>query len=354
MSFQASKIQAETNVSMNAMLMLNSSCQGLIQSSIEQVDSPWYNELSGELKDSEELVVAWRNNGFLYFKSDILNTMTTTGQEFLNNQKIIDDLYNQIIANYSEDLKLKIVTQLQSLASPISNIAVQMESYSQKLTEFGSKMQVVHSNMEVTINKVQAEQAEIKDEINEINNKIENLNAQIKTDREAIAKAEASRKKGIIETIFGILFAPFTGGASLILAGIGVASIAEAESKISDMENSITGFQKLIVGDQANLSKDQIEVATLKSLLIGTGMTLDDMSLITNSLQVLKVSWAALATELTQIISKTQNAENLQEAIVGQAWFDAACLEWETIIPHTEDLNNRTIQTTHIEIGESE
>ncbi len=351
MSFQASKIQEETNLSMNAMLMLNSSCQGLIQSNIEKINTPWYPILSGELKNAEELVIDWRNNGFLYFKSAILNTMTTTGQEFLNNQIVIDDLYDQLNSNYSEALKIKIVSMLQNLAAPITNISGQMETYSQKLTDFGSKMQFIHSNMESTISKVQAEESAIKDQIKEINKKIENLRKQIKIDREAIAKAKSARKKGILETIFGVLLAPFTFGASLILAGIGVASIAEAESDISDMENSITGYQKSIVGDQTNLSKDQIEVATLNSLLLGTGMTLDDMNLISSSLQVLKVSWAALGTELAQIISKTEEAENAQEAIIGQAWFDAACLEWKTIIPHVENLDNRTIQTKHVSIG---
>ena len=352
MSFQASQIQEETNLSMNAMLMLNSSCQGLIQSNIEKVDTPWYPILSGEFKNAEELVIDWRNNGFLYFKLAILNTMTSTGQEFLNNQTNIDDLYNQLNSGYSVALKAKIVRQLQNLAAPISNITTQMMSYSQKLTEFGSKMQVIHSNMESTISKVQAEEATIKDEINEINKKIENLRKQIPPEREAIAKAKAARKKGIVETVFGVILAPFTLGTSLILAGIGVASIAEAESDISDMENSISGYQKSIVGDQINLSKDQKEVATLKSLLLGTGMTLDDMNLISSSLQVLKVSWSALGTELGQIISKTEKAENAQEAVVGQAWFDAACLEWKTIIPQAKDLGSRTIQTKRIMIGE--
>ncbi|WP_299105799.1 hypothetical protein [uncultured Tenacibaculum sp.] len=351
MGFQASKIQEETNTSMNAMLMLNSSCQGIIQSNIERVDSPWYATLSGELKNAEELVVQWRNNGFLYFKSAILNTMTTTGNQFLDNQKNIDELFTELNANYSDSLKAKIVSQLQSLSAPITNIETQIDAYSQKLTDFGKKMQVIHSNMETTIGKIQAQEATIKSEINEINQKIANLKAQIKTDREAIAKAKAARKKGIIETIFGVIFAPFTFGASLILAGIGVASIAEAEDKISDMKSSISKYQKSIVSDQANLSKDQKEIASLKSLLLGTGIVLDDMNLIASSLQVLRVSWASLGTELSQIITKTQNAQNAQDANVGQVWFDAACLEWETIVPHATGLGELTIQTRRVTIG---
>lgn len=351
MGFQASKIQDETNTSMNAMLLLNSSCQGIIQSNIEKVDSSWYTILSEELKNAEELVIEWRNNGFLYFKSAILNSMISTGHQFLENQKTIDTLYTELNTNYSDSLKAKIVNQLQSLSEPITNIDTQIDEYSQKLTDFGKQMQVIHSNMEATIGKIQAQEAAIKDEINEINQKIANLRSQIKTDREAIAKAKAARKKGIIETIFGVIFAPFTFGASLVLAGIGVASIAEAEQKISDMESSISKYQKSIVADQTNLSKDQKEVSSLKSLLLGTGMVLDDMNFITESLQVLRVSWAALETELSQIVTKVQKSENAADANVGQVWFDAACLEWDTIIPHANDLSELTIQTKRIIIG---
>ena len=189
----------------------------------------------------------------------------------MKSQKSIDALYDQLNSGYSDALKQKIVGNLKALADPISNIITQMNDYTQKLNDFGKQMQVVHSNMERTIGRIQAQETAIQGEINEINQKIKNLQSQIKTDREAIAKAKAARKRGIIETIFGVLFAPFTFGASLILAGIGVASIAEAEDKISDMENSISGYQKSIASDQVNLSKDQKEVASLKSLLIGTG-----------------------------------------------------------------------------------
>lgn len=351
MSFQASKIQEETNTSMNAMLMLHASCQGIIQSDIQKVDTPWYPILSGELKNAEELVVGWRNNGFLYFKSAIFNSMISTGQTFLNQRVTIDGLYNQLNENYTETLKQNIVSQLQDLAAPIANISTQIGDYTQKLTVFGSKMQVIHSNMESTIGKIQAQEAVIKSQITEINQKIDNFKSQIKADREAIAKAKKAREKGIVETIFGVILAPITLGASLILAGIGVASIAEAESKISDMEKSISQYQKSIVSDQANLSDDQKEVTTLNSLLMGVGIALDDMNLISSALQVLEVSWASLGKELSQIISKTQQAENSADAIIGQAWFDAACLEWNAIIPHTQNLDNRTIQTTRVTIG---
>ena len=114
---------------------------------------------------------------------------------------------------------------------------------------------------------------------------------------------------------------------------------------------SDTSLLIITTANQKTLSNDQKEVATLNSLLMGVGIVLNDMDLISSSLQVLKVSWAALGTELSQIITKTEKSENAQDAIIGQSWIDAACLEWKTIFPHSQDLNNRTIQTTRITIG---
>lgn len=351
MTFNATQIKDETNASMNAMLMLNSSCQAIIQSSINQVDTPWYTDLSNELKAAEELVVNWRKNGFLYFKTAILEAMTNTGQQFIAVQGNLDALYAQLNQQFSQNVKDQIVQEIQNLAAPIQNLTSQIDEYSGKLTDFQKSMNVVHQNMNTTIKEVQNQEANIKIEIDQINSQIADLQNKITTYRNAIAKAKSTRTSGILETIFGIFLAPFTFGASLILAGVGVASIAEAESDINNLENTISDYQKSITADQTNLSNDQKIVATLNSILMGTDTTLNDMDMIGQALQELRISWASLDTELGQIITKTNNAQNSADALVGQAWFDAACLEWETIIPHSQDLSDRTIQSKFIQIG---
>lgn len=176
------------------------------------------------------------------------------------------------------------------------------------------------------------------------------MQRQITTDRQAIAKAEAARTKGIVETIFGVVLAPLTGGVSLILAGIGVASITEAEEAVDGLEAAIRGYQTTIASDQADLADDAREIATLNGLTMCTQIALDDMSLIAGALDALRTTWSSLRDELASTAGKVQDAEDAQGAAVGQAWYHAAAADWDVIIPEAQGLQNLPTSTNRVTI----
>lgn len=351
-NFNGQTTVEQLNESMNAMLLLHSSCQGLIEAEIQEVSSSWYNQLEQELGEAEMLVVHWRENGFLYFREDILAEVISFGEAFLSSQTEINNLFSQLESNFSQDVKDQIVAKLNSFKAPIQSMSDQIETYQSKLQEFGENMQKPHSEMNTTIAEIQAQEAEIKSEIATINQEIANLKKQIETDREAISKAKKARTSGIVETIFGVLLAPVTGGASLILAGIGVASITEAEDKINSMKSQISQYQGKIASDQTNLNNDQKTVATLNGLSMSTGIVITDMNLIDGALDSLKVTWSLLGDELAQVIEKLNASTNAQEAIVGNAWYQAACNEWNVVLKQAQDLNGKNLPApNHETIG---
>ena len=57
MAFSGATTKEQLNQSMNAMLLLHSSCQAIIEATIAQIDSSWYNTIVNELGAAEELVV---------------------------------------------------------------------------------------------------------------------------------------------------------------------------------------------------------------------------------------------------------------------------------------------------------
>ena len=79
--------------SIGAMLLLNSSCQALIQAEISPSSSPWYPILNQELGQAENLVVGWRQNGYRYFQTEILQQIDACAQRFLAAQPHIDGLF---------------------------------------------------------------------------------------------------------------------------------------------------------------------------------------------------------------------------------------------------------------------
>ncbi|HEU4777227.1 MAG TPA: hypothetical protein VFS95_10400 [Telluria sp.] len=351
MSFSAATVNPQIDLSMNRMLLLNASCQAVIEADIEQVASPWYQQLDQELGAAEELVIGWRRSGVMYFLSAILNAIGSFGDSFLSAQPAIENLFSQLEQNFTPAAKAALVARLNALTPPLQTLAGQTDDYARRLKAFQVAMATPHSNMETTIADVQAQETHIASEIAGINAQIASLTTQINTDRDIIAKAEKSRTGGILETIFGVLFAPVTGGLSLILAGIGVASIADAQSKVNAMQSEVAGYQQTIAGDQATLGNDERIVATLGALTMSTGLVISDLDNIDSALDALRTSWDVFGGELAGEIDKLGLAASAAEVIVMQAWYASACTEWKLIAENAVSLGNPAITTQVVSIG---
>ena len=352
MSFDADQTIQQVTESIGAMLLLHSSCQALIEVAIAPSNSPWYPVLDQELGTAEDLVVGWRQNGYLYFQQAILIEIGTCGQAFLGARSNIDSLFKELSANFTPALQNQIVSAISALEAPVNGMINELTAYGQKLAVFEQALEIPNAQMNTSIAEIQAQEAEIQEQITAINAQIAALQQQVATDRVAISKARAARDRGIVETIFGILLAPFTGGVSLILAGIGVGTIAEAEEQVSALETSISGFQSTIVGDQTTLTTDQQQVATLQGLTMSMALALGDVKSIDSALDALRTSWGVLLSETLSAASDVQNAKTATDAIVGQVWFDAACNSWQSIVNFVQQMaGNQAPVPTQVTIG---
>ena len=84
---------------------------------------------------------------------------------------------------------------------------------------------------------------------------------------------------------------------------------------------------------------------------MSTALAISDMSLIATSLDTLRISWDGLQGGLQNVVKDTEKAKTSQEVIVGQAWYLAACNEWNVVIDQSNNLNDRTITTSRVTIG---
>jgi hypothetical protein len=351
MSFNAATVNPQLDLSMNRMLMLQASCQAVVEADIAPVASPWYQQLDRELGAAEELVIAWRRSGITYFQSAILDAIGTYGNTFLGAQPGIDRMFAQLEQSFTETGRAALLEQLRALVPGLQTLAGQSADYGGRLKAFQIAMSTPHANMDTTIAQVQAQEASIQGQIDSINQQIAALTAQINTDRDIIAKAEKSRNDGIIETIFGVVFAPITGGLSLILAGIGVASIAEGQEKVEAMESEVAGYQQTIAGDQSTLSADQTIIATLGALTMSTGLVINDLGNIDAALDQLRTSWDMFGGELDGVIDKLGLAGSAADLVVMQAWYDSACAQWKLIAENAASLENPVITSKIVPVG---
>ncbi len=353
MSFSAQQTTQQLSDSIGTMLLLDSSCQALIEASIAPSESPWYPVLDQELGQAENLVVGWRQNGYLYFQTQILARTAACAQAFLNAQAGLDQAFAQLQVQFDSSLQASIVAQLKALEAPVQGMIDAIDAYTDKLGTFNSQLAVPYAAMNTSVAQIQAQEADIQAQIDSINVQIAALQQQVQTDRQAIAQAQAQKTSGLVETIFGVLLTPLTGGLSLVLAGIGVASIAEAQAQISSLQNTISQYQGTIASDQQDLDSDQQQVATLGGLSMSLSLVMGDIADMTTALTALNTSWGVLGGELDNAAADVAQAEDAQQAIVAQVWFDAACNTWQAILEFVQTMQaNNAPQPVIVTIGQ--
>lgn len=338
MAFDASQTNQQISDSIGSMLLLNASCQALIEVSIAPSASPWYPVLDQELGQAQDLVVGWRQNGYRYFQDEILAQIDACAKAFLAAQPGIDALFKQLQGQFDSSVQARIVAQLNALRAPVQGMINAIDGYTTRLGDFERKLGQPYARMNTSIAQIQAQEADIQQQIASINQQIQQLQQQVQADRDAIAKAQAQKTRGFIETVFGVLLTPFTGGLSLILAGIGVATLAQAQEKVDALQATISQYQGTISADQQALSSDQQQVATLNGLSLSLSLALNDISSIDTALEALQVSWSVLAGELDNASGDVAKALDAQQAIIAQVWFDAACNSWRTIEAFVESM----------------
>lgn len=344
-------VQGKITQSMNAMLLLNSSCQAIVETYIAPSASPWYQQVENELGDAQDLVRKWRESGYLYFSQTILSGTAACASSILASKDQIESLYTQLTTTYSPSLKQSLISQLSGFGSQISALNNNIDDYEAKLKAWTLQISAVQNRLTTTVGAIQAQEADLQADIKSTNDQIASMQKTIETDRQAIAKAKAQRKRGIFETIFGCVLAPFTGGASLILAGIGVASIVEGEAAVNALESQIQTATSHIIADQAHLTDDQKQIVSLQGIVASANLLQSDVDFIGTSLDSLRTDWQLLSDNLTDQISKITNAENAQALIISKVWFDASCEEWSSILDFANSLQNMSVSTTHVSIG---
>lgn len=348
MSLRADQVDDSIHGGLAAARMLNASCQAVIEAQIAKVNSPWYGSLDALLGEAEGLVVGWRRGGGLHYQDEVVATVATVAKAFATTRAKADALFAQLESEPDPEARQALVAALQGLDADVQVIVQRIDGFDTALKQFQSDMSSVQQKMQQVVADVQAQENQIKSEIEGINAKIAAMNREIQVDREAIAKARAAEKEGVIETIFGIAFAPITGGLSLILAGIGVSSIEAAEHMVGKMEQTIRTYQQDIVQDQSKLGRDQRIVATLGTLVNSTQMVLGDLDHVQHALDALRADWVQFGGEFQGVIHDLAQAESPD--VVGQAWFHAACDEWSTVSNYLATMNDEPPRTQLIDI----
>ncbi len=347
MTLNAAQITRQLSSSATAAANLSVSCQGILEAHLQAVSSPWYANLNSQLQQAQALAGEWRTRFASELQTDVLTCVIHCGQAFGERRATITNLFNSTSGDFGS-VRAQLVAELTGLQASTQMIVRTTANYEAQLRDWGQRLSTVQASMGRTVAQIQAQAGDLQAQIVATNLAIGALTTEVVRDRKAIAEAQSQNTSGIVETIFGVLFAPFTGGLSLVLAGIGVSSIVEAQSKVNALESTIKSYQDRIVAAQQTLTQDQAQLVTLNGLLVSGNIALSDVQVSSQMLDQLRTSWDVFFQEMSGIVAKISNAQNASAWVVEKAWFNAACNEWDVIVTGAQGIIGTSITTNTV------
>ncbi|EKR8727229.1 non-hemolytic enterotoxin lytic component L1 [Vibrio cholerae] len=345
------QLQTDIPASISAMVLLNSACQGVVETYIDQGNAEhWYAQVEQNLNAVQKLVRQWRLSGNLYFSNDIMDSVLSIANTFKDSNVQILTLFKALETRFDTAQLQQLTSLILTLQNPIQSLTSNIKRYDEGLNAWARQVEDAHNTLQQTIAQIQQEEVSIQAEIIATNAQIDLMKQQIAAFKTAIANAQSQRKKGIFETIFGVVLAPFTLGGSLILAGFGVSSIVEAQSEISSLQSDIQSSLNTINHDQQTLSQDQQQIASLNALLLSVDQVNNDCAEISRSLDTLQTTVLSLYNETNNVVSNLTKAQDSQAVILEQVWYQSAYNEWQDILEVASTLNNAQPQITKAQI----
>ncbi|HFG1878593.1 TPA: non-hemolytic enterotoxin lytic component L1, partial [Vibrio cholerae] len=91
------QLQTDIPASISAMVLLNSACQGVVETYIDQGNAEhWYAQVEQNLNAVQKLVRQWRLSGNLYFSNDIMDSVLSIANTFKDSNVQILTLFKAL------------------------------------------------------------------------------------------------------------------------------------------------------------------------------------------------------------------------------------------------------------------
>ena len=339
-----------------SMRIVTTSCHGVLNTTFTAPDTKpdWFDDLDAKLDAAKVLANQWID--------DLAPEMTASiPAHVINYGTTYSALTDQIVALLEQDPTAsgKDNTTIQeafalisALQKSVSDIITEVEATESKLTEWGDNMQTSHDNLFKGAANIQSAEDDLSNDIEEMNNAIDGLREQIDAENKAIAAGASAIGIGVLALVAGIALAPETGGASLIVAGIGGAAVIGGSVTWGVMQSKINDQFDEINKDQKQIDSDQLQLVTLQGLSLAASSAISSIALATQSLSDVKTMWLMFQDELQGTLDKLDAADEELMAIVDKAYILAAQKEWEmatefarTLAQTTFEVESQTLST---------
>lgn len=328
--------------------LVTASCHSILSTNfIAPTPKPdWFDALSADLDNAKVHAREWINDIAPMMTASIPSHVIDYGTTYAAmTDQIVDLLDKNPTARGKDHPVVKQVFELiHALQAELKAIIAKVESVQVRLKIWGDKMQAAHDRLFASASSIQETAIELQAEIEKMNLAIKMLREQIESENKAIAAGAAAIGIGLFALVAGIAFAPVTGGASLIVSGIGALGIIGGGVTWGVMQAKIDSQFKEIAEDMKKIAANQRQIVALQSLSLAANTAISAIATATQALSDVKVMWTVFQNELQGTLDKLEKTDEELSAILNKAWILAAQKEWNMAVDFAQKLATMKVE----------
>ena len=338
--------------------IVTTACHGVLNTSfVAPSEKPeWFDDLDAKLASAKVLANEWIDDIAPEMTASIPAHVINYGTTYSAlSTEIINLLDEDPTASGTDNTTIQQAFALISaLHTEVDKIITEVEATETKLKTWGDNMQTAHDDLFNGATNIQSAQTDLQADIDAMNSAISGLHAQIDAENKAIAAGAAAIGVGFLALVAGVALAPVSGGASLVVAGIGAAAIVGGSVTWGVMQDKINDQFKEIAKDEKQISADQLQIISLQSLSLSANSAISSIATATQALSDVKTMWNIFKDELQGVLTKLETTDESLMAIVNKAYVIAAQKEWDLAVAFAQNLANTSYDVETQEITPEE
>jgi hypothetical protein len=324
---------ARTASGVAALNIVTAACHAILNTGFTAPDPKpdWFDDLNAKLDVAKVLAKEWVDDIQPELTASLPNEVINYGTTY---NAVTDQIVKIADANPTAQGKdnphvQNVFDLISALKTQVGKVHDDLEAEDGKLATWGDKMQQAHDDLFNGVANIQKAETDLVADIGAMNSAIDGLKAQIAGENQAIAAAGAAIGIGLLLLVVGIALAAETGGASLIVAGIGGAGVVGGAVTWGVMQDKINKQFKKIAEDQNRISADKQQIVALQGLSLAANQAVSSIALATSALSAVKAMWKLFEGELQGTLDKLNLAEEDLSLIVNEAFVNGAQAEWQ-------------------------
>ncbi len=305
----------------------------------------WFDDLNAKLDAAKVLANQWIDDIAPKLTASVPSHVIDYGTTYTAlTDQIIDLLNKNPNAKGKDDpVVQQVFALISALHDEVETIITDVIGTQEQLKTWGDAMQKSHDDLFAGAANIQSLQIDLQADIGKMNSAIQGLQAQIDAENKAIVAGALAIGVGLFALVVGIALAPVTGGASLIVSGIGGAAIVGGAVTWGVMQAKINSQFSEIAEDQKKISDDKRQLVALQGLSLAANSAISSIATATSALSDVKVMWTMFQNDLQGTMNKLEKTDENLSAIVNKAYVIAAQKEWNLAVQFAQQLSGMSV-----------